>query len=128
MLQLDKAVALGPAHLDGPVLNPLQLQEPLVRMMVRASAELTPVVRKDGIDPRLVSLAERQYRFVGGHRQLASVEPSPGVTAVAVLHCLQIYLANPLECVGEAGADRHQFSGIVNLYLAFSKLRAEAIK
>ena len=46
------------------MLNPLQLQEQLVGMMVRAPAELTPVIRQDGIDPRLVNLEERQYRFV----------------------------------------------------------------
>ena len=37
---LDKDVALWPAHLDCPVLNPLQLQELLVGMMVRSPAEL----------------------------------------------------------------------------------------
>ncbi len=53
MQPLDKAVALRPAHLGGPVLNPLQLQEQLARVMVRTSAELAPIVRQDGIDPRL---------------------------------------------------------------------------
>ena len=42
---LDKAIALRPAYLGGPVLNPLQLQEQLVGMMVRAPTELAPVVR-----------------------------------------------------------------------------------
>lgn len=69
--------------------------------MVRASAELTPVIRQDGIDPRLVGCEERQHRFVEhmnrGDRQLAGVEPSLGVAAMAVQHGLQIYLANPLS-------------------------------
>ncbi len=114
------------------MLNPLQLQEQLVGVMVRAPAELAPVVRQDGIDPRLVSLEERQDRFVEhmdrGHRQLAGVEPSPGVAAVAVQHGLQIHLAHPLECADEEGVDRHQFPGVVNLNLAFAKLGAEALE
>ncbi|MNY40107.1 hypothetical protein D3C86_1748300 [compost metagenome] len=61
-----------------------------------------------------------------GHRQLAGVEPSPGVPAVAVQHGLQIYLANPLERADEEGVNRHQFSGVVDLNLAFAKLGAEA--
>ena len=64
MQPLDKAVALRPAYLGGPVLNPLQLQEQLVGVMVSSSAELAPVVRQDGIDPRLVSLEERQDRLL----------------------------------------------------------------
>ena len=46
MQSLDKAVALRPAHLGCPVLNPLQLQEQLVGMMVWAPTELAPVVRQ----------------------------------------------------------------------------------
>lgn len=63
-----------------------------------------------------------------GHRQLAGVEPSPGVAAVAVQHGLQIHLAYPLECADEEGVDRHQFPGVVNLNLAFAKLGAEALE
>lgn len=95
MQPLDKAVALRPVHLGCPVFNPPQLQEQLVGMMVWASAELAPVVRQDGIDPRLVSLEERQDRFIEhmerGHRQLAGVEPHLGVAAVAAQHSLQIH-------------------------------------
>ena len=90
--------------------NPLQLQEQLIGGDGRAPAELAPVVRQDGIDPRLVSLEERQDRFVEhmdrGHRQLAGVESSPGVAAVAVQYGLQIHLAHPLECADEEGVDR----------------------
>ena len=43
MQSLDKAVALRPAHLGGSVLNPLQLQEQLVGMVVRAPTELGPL-------------------------------------------------------------------------------------
>jgi hypothetical protein len=42
------------------VLNPLQLQEQLVGMMVRAPTELAPVVRQDGIDPSLMGFEERR--------------------------------------------------------------------
>ncbi len=130
MQSLDKAVALWPAHLGCPVLNPLQLQEQLVGMVVRAPTELAPVVRQDGIDPCLVGFEERLHRFIEhmnrGHRQLAGVEPPPGVAALAVQHGLQIPLANPLERADEEDVDSHQFSGVVKLYLAFAKLGAEA--
>ncbi len=86
----------------------------------------------DGIDPSLMGFEERQDRFVEhmnrGHRQLAGVEPSPGVAAVAVQHGLQIHLANPFERADEEGVDRHQFPGVVNLNLAFAKLGAEALE
>lgn len=128
MQPLDKAVALRPAYLGGSVLNPLQLQEQLVGMMVRAPAELAPVVRQDGIDPRLMGFKERQYRFVEhmdrGDWQLAGVEPPPSVAAVAVQHGF----AYPLERADEEGIDRHQFPGVVDLNLAFSELGAEALE
>ena len=112
------------------MLNPLQLQEQLVGMVVRAPTELAPVIRQDAIDPSLVGFEKRQYRFIKhmnrGHRQLAGLEPSPGVATVAVQHCLQIHLTNPLERADEEGVDRHQFPGVVNLNLAFAKLGAEA--
>ncbi|MNG83050.1 hypothetical protein D3C71_733360 [compost metagenome] len=129
---LDKAIALWPAHLGCPVFNSLQLQEQLVGMMVWAPTELAPVVRQDGMDPCLVGLEKRQYRFIEhmnrGHRQLAGVEPPTGVAAIAVQHGLQIHLAHPLECADKEGVDRHQFSGVVDFYLAFAKLGAEALE
>ncbi len=94
--------------------------------------ELAPVIRQDGIDPCLVGLEKRQHRFIEhmnrGHRQLAGVEPSPGVATVAVQHCLQIHLTNSLERADEEGVDRHQFSGVVDLNLTFAKLGAEAFE
>lgn len=63
-----------------------------------------------------------------GHRQLVDVEPPPGVAAVAVQHGLQIHLANPLERADEEGIDRHSFHGVVDLYLAFAELGAEALE
>ncbi len=131
MKSLDKAVALRPAHPGCPVLNPLQLQEQLAGMVVRSSTELAPVIRQDGIDPCLVGLEKRQHRFIEhmnrGHRQLAGVESSSGVATVAVQHCLQIHLTNPLEHADEDGVDRHQFPGVVDLNLTFEKLGAEAL-
>ncbi len=132
MLPFDKAVALWPAYIGGPVLNSLQLQEQLVGMIVRAPTELASIVRQDGIDPWLVGFEERQYRFIKnmnrGHRKLAGVEPSPSVATVAVQYGLQIHLVHPLECADEEGVDRHQFPGVVNLNLAFAKLGAEALE
>ena len=63
-----------------------------------------------------------------GHRQLAGVEPSPGVATVAVEHGLQIHLANPLERADEEGVDRHQILGVVDLNLAFAELGAEGLE
>ena len=132
MQPFDKAVALRPAHLGGSVLNPLQLQEQLVGMMVRAPAELAPVVRQDGIDPCLVGFKEWQHRFVEhmyrGDGLLAGVEPPSGVATVAVQHGLQIHLTDPLERADEEGVDRHQFPGVVDLNLTFAKLGAEALE
>lgn len=59
MQRLDIAVTVRPAHLGGPVLNLLQLQEQLVGMMVRVFVELTPVVRQKIINLRLLNLEER---------------------------------------------------------------------
>ena len=101
-------------------------------MMVRAPAELAPVVRQDGIDPCLVGFKEWQHRFVEhmdrGDGQLAGVEPPPGVAAIAVQHGLQIHLTDPLERADEEGVDRHQFPGVVDLYLTFSELGTEALE
>ena len=63
MQSLDKAIALRPAYLGGPVLNSLKLQEQLVGMRVWAPTELAPVVRQDGIDSCLAGLEKRQRRF-----------------------------------------------------------------
>lgn len=75
---------------------------------------------------------KRQHRFIEhmnrGHRQLAGVGPSPSVVTVAIQHGLQIHLANPLECTDEEGVDRHQFPGVVDLYLTFAELGAEALE
>ncbi len=132
MQPLDKAVALRPAHLGCPVLNPLQLQEQFVGMMVWAPTELATVIRQDGIDPSLMGFKERQHRFIEhmnrGFRQLAGVEPSPSMATVAVQHCLQIHLANSLERADEEGVDRHQFPSVVDLNLTFAKLGAEALE
>lgn len=57
------------------MLNPLQVQEQLVGMVVRSSTELAPVIRQDGLDPSLMGFEERQYRFIEhmnrGYLQLA---------------------------------------------------------
>jgi len=103
MWPFDKAVALRPAYLGCPVLNPLQLQEQLVEMMVWTPTELTPVIRQDGIASCFVGLEKRQHR-------------------------LQIHLTDPLERADEEGVDRHQFPGVVDLNLTFAKLGAEALE
>jgi hypothetical protein len=50
------------------------------------------------------------------------------VAAVTVQHCLQVHLAHSLERADEEGVDRHQFSGVVNLYLTLAELGTEALE
>ncbi len=127
MQPLDKAVALRPAYFGGPVFNSLQLQEQLIGMMVRAPAELAPVVRQDGINLCLMGFEERQHRFIEhmnrGHRQLAGVEPSLGEQSSTVCSTP----CQLLELADENGVDRHQFLGVEDFCLAFVKLGAEVI-
>ena len=50
------------------------------------------------------------------------------MATVAVQHGLQIHLTHPLVCTDEEGVDRHQFPGVVDLYLTFSELGTEALE
>ncbi len=50
------------------------------------------------------------------------------MAAIAVQHGLQIHLTDPLERADEEGVDRHQFPGVVDLYLTFSELGTEALE
>jgi hypothetical protein len=59
----------------------------------------------------------------GGDRQLARVEPGPGIAAVAVDRGLQVELADALEGADEEGVDRDQASGVRCLDVPFAELR-----
>lgn len=54
MQPLDKSVALWPTHLSRAVLDLLQLEEQLMRMMVHAAAEFSTVVAENCADPGIV--------------------------------------------------------------------------
>ena len=70
-------------------------------MVVSSSTELRVRYPTGWYRPVPRGPRKRRYRFIEhmnrGHRQLAGVEPSPGVAAIAVQHGLQIHLANPLS-------------------------------
>ena len=53
-----KPLGLGPPDLRGSVLDPLQLQEELVEMLVRPTAVLAPVVAQDGPNLEVMLLGE----------------------------------------------------------------------
>ena len=98
---LDEAIGLRPAHLRGPVLDALELQEELLGMPVGPAAELASVVAEDGPDRNPVLLEEGQHVVVRdlyrrqGH--LARVETTPGMAAEAVQHGLQVDLPHALS-------------------------------
>ena len=58
----------------------VKLQEKLIGMLVRPSAEFTAIVAKNGLDSRLLVLEERQHVRVKqlhrSHRELVRVEAS----------------------------------------------------
>lgn len=76
-----KAVALGPAHPGGAVLDAFELQEQLIRVDIRPAAILAAVVAEDGLNWGLVLFEEGQDIQVqhvdGGYRELGVVETAP---------------------------------------------------
>ena len=64
----------------------------------------------------------------GGDRQLARVEPRPGVAAVAVDRGLQIELADALKGADEKRVDRDQGPGVGRLDVALVELGREALQ
>lgn len=129
---LDEAVALRPADLRGPMFDLLDLQEQLVRMLIRATAELAAVVREDRVDPGAVLLEERQHvvveRLDGRQRQLAGVQLAPGVAAVRVDHRLQVDLPDALEGADEERVHGHQIAGPAGLDVPLAELGAEPLE
>ncbi len=61
---LDKAILCGLRTLVVRCSMPSSFRNKFVEVMVRSPAELTPIVRQDCIDPCLMSLENRQYRFI----------------------------------------------------------------
>jgi len=59
----------------------------------------------------------------GGDRQFVGIEPSPGITAVAIDDRLQIDLADALEMADEEGIYGDQVAGMPGLDMAFAELR-----
>lgn len=83
------------------MLDLLELQEQLVGVAVRPTAELPAVVGDQGVDASASRLESRQHVVVHqldrGDRQLRGIEPGPGVAAVAVDRGLQVNPADALE-------------------------------
>src|SRR6266496_3992973 len=101
-------------------------------MVIGPSAEFPSVVREDGLDRHALGFEERQYIFIEhmhrSHRQLRSVEPSPGIAAEAIEHRLQIDLAHALQGTHEEGVHRDKLAGVLDLDVALPELGAEALE
>jgi hypothetical protein len=87
MEAFDEAVALRPANFRGPMLDPFELQEELVGMLIGSPAELPAVIREN-------------------------LEPSPGVTAVAINPALQVHATDSLEHGWQLFATRRFLSSL----------------
>lgn len=128
----DEAVTLRPAYACGAVLDLLQLQEQLIGVLVFPAAVLAAVVGQHGVDAGIVLLEEGQHVVVqdmyGRDRQLAGVEPAPGIAAVAVNDRLEVDFADTLQRTDEEGIDGHQVTGVARLDMPFAELWAEAFQ
>ena len=127
---LDDAVGLRARDPSRAMLDLLELQEQLVRMLVGPPAELAAVVGQHAVDRGAVGLEGRDdvvvHQVDGGDRQLARLEPRPGVAAVAVDHGLQIELADALKGADEKRVDRDQGPGVGRLDVALAELGRES--
>jgi len=126
---LDKAVALWPANFGGTMLDPFELQEQLVGVPVGAPAKLAAIVGEDRGDGRFMLVEEGEHVFVehvnSSDRQLASVEPAPGVAGIAVDDRLQVDAAHALQCPDKEGIDRHQIAGVPRFDVPLPELGGE---
>ena len=110
---LDEAVRLVAADLRGAVLDLLELQEPLVGMLVWAAAVFAAVVAQDRLQLHAVLCKEGQRVVVldlnGGHWHLGSLEPWRQGAADAVQHGLDVDLADFLQRARKEGVYGHKF-------------------
>jgi len=129
---LDDAVGLRALDAGGAVLDLLELQEQLVRMLIGPAAELAAIVRQHGVDLGVALLEGGDdiivHQVDGGNRQLARVEPGPGVARVAIDRGLQIDFADAFEHADKEGIDGEQASGMRRLDVALAELGREAFE
>lgn len=129
---LDDAVGLRAADLGRAVLDLLELEEELVRMLVWPFAEFPSIVRQHHLDPGIMGLEGRDNVVVedmnGGDRQLGRIEPGPGMAQMAVDGRLHVYLADPLERTDEEGVDGDETSGMFGLNMTLAELGREAFE
>lgn len=129
---LDDAVRLGPLDPGDAVLDLLELQELIVGVAIRPAIKLLAVVGENGLDAGAGRLESRQHVIVHlldrGGRQLRSVDPGPGVAAVAVDRSLQVDPANAVQHAHEERVDRDQGAGVRRLNVALQELRREALQ
>ena len=64
MQPLDEPIALGPSNLRRPVLDALELQKQLIRMMVGSPTEFPSIVAEDRRNRRSVLIERGQYIVV----------------------------------------------------------------
>ena len=129
---LDDAVGLGAADLGRAVLDLLELQEKLVKMLVWPAAEFPSTVRQHRLDPGIMDLEGRDDVVVedmnGGDRQLGRIEPGPGMAQMAVDGRLHVYLADSLERTDEEGIDGDETSGMFGLNMTLAEFGREAFE
>lgn len=108
---LHEAVGLGAADLRSPVLDVVELEVELVRVVL-AAAELPAVVRQDRFHRQVEVPIEGQHVVVE-HRHrglglLGDVQKAEGIAAVGVDDGMQVDLAHALEAADEEGVSRQQ--------------------
>jgi hypothetical protein len=114
------------------VIDAFELEEELVRVLVRSAAELAAVVGEDGLDDDLVLFEEGQDVVVeemdGRQGDLRGVEASEGLAGVAVDGGLGVDAADSLEMADVEGVDGKQRAAVRGIDVAFAELGIEALQ
>ena len=128
----EVSVALRAADLGGAVFDAFELEEEFVGVVVRASAELAPVVGEDGLDGDLEFLEEGQDVVVeevdGGQRHLGGVEAGEGVAGMAVDGGLGVDAPDALEMADMESVHGEQRAGVWGVDVALAELGVEAFQ
>ena len=129
---LDEAVGARRADLRGPVLDVVERQQQLVRVVLGASGELAPVVAEYGFNCHAEGIVERQYSIMeqvgGGDRHLRGVDLGERQGTEGVDDDLNVDLADALERAPVERVLIEQFSGRRGLDMAHAELRRVALQ
>ena len=101
-------------------------------MSIRSTTELSSVVGKDGGDCRLMFFKERQHIFIenmnGRNRQFARIQPTPGISRMAVYDGLKINPSDSLEGPDKEGVNSDEIAGVLRLNVPCSEFWTESFK